>query len=197
MTIIVIAMKMCYGLDGEQEFSGHYSPELELGWHDWVQMYTQHLVTQHRLSKPANILSLVKDCSQYLTAWDYKIPKIPRGTSKKTAKFVSHCSEIFKTFGQVATSQTVEKPNFREKPAFTMTERDRAKDFAPGSRYVPCNKQKGTLCSGSGELSDSYHLLIGICSSHIEVLASNLHSDVVEQEQMYIQHIEKEPTLRK
>ena len=23
MTVVVIAMKMCYGLDGEQEFSGH------------------------------------------------------------------------------------------------------------------------------------------------------------------------------
>ena len=77
-----------------------------------------------------------------------------------------------------------------------MNERDETEIIAPGSRYAPLNKQKGVFGYGSGEVSDSYRLLIGICASHIEVMADNLHSDVVLQEQLYMQHFEKDTTLR-
>ncbi|XP_062514540.1 TATA box-binding protein-associated factor RNA polymerase I subunit B-like isoform X2 [Corticium candelabrum] len=195
MAVVVMAMRMCYGLDGEREFKCP-SQDLDLAWCEWLQLYSQHLVKQHRLSSPTNILGLAKDCRLYLTAWDYRIPKRPRGIADNAAKRVPRCAEIFRKLSEVCKPQRTEK----EQDATCRSEmkRNLKPDVdPPASRYHQLRLQRVAIHPGCKDIADSYRLFLSICASLIEIRKEALHSDVAVQEQLYITHFENDPKLKR
>eukprot|EP00118_Oscarella_pearsei_P015632 m.141959 g.141959 ORF g.141959 m.141959 type:complete len:558 (+) comp38352_c0_seq2:171-1844(+) len=176
MAVVVIAMKICYHLDDDNEFSSEGKALDEtVSWLGWLRRLARDWAEKHRIKRTADFFKLADDPTLYSTVWDLTI----LSKAKDPNPFSEFHDADVDNVGVIGPWQN---------SASEVTHAGKTPDQETAAAYILCFSQRKALPLET----NSVHLLIAICSLYLGCRPEDMYQCTIMQEKFYLHHSQQE-----